>query len=134
MLQERLTHLEKGSEELSQQHRKELAQLEAALAGAEAAKKQLQEQQAQHSTAGEPDLQAANAAQVEAEARALSLQGQIDTLRAQAAASRSYLQDEANSLKVPQLPYSLGSLLVFQVSLGSLCRSVGSLLGLLGCL
>ena len=99
-MQGRLTHLEKASEELSQQHRKEIAQLEAALAGAEAAKKQLQEQQAQHSTAGECDLQAANAAQAESEARALSLQGQIDTLRAQAAASRSYLQDEANSLKV----------------------------------
>ncbi len=95
--------MEKSSEEVGQQHRKEVSRLEAALAGAEAAKKQLGAQQAQHSTAGESDLQAANAAQAEADARASSLQRQIDTLRAQAAASRSGLQDEANSLKVRSL-------------------------------
>lgn len=99
-MQERLAGLEKSSEDLSQHHRKEVSRLEAALAGAEAAKKNLSEQQAQHSTAGESDLQAAHAAQAEADARAASLQRQIDTLRAQAAASRSGLQDEANSLKV----------------------------------
>ena len=100
LMQERLAGLEKSSEDLSQQHRKELSRLEAALAGAEAAKNNLSKQQAQHSTAGESDLQAAHAAQAEADARAASLQRQIDTLRAQAAASRSGLQDEANSLKV----------------------------------
>ncbi len=100
LLQERLAVVEKSSEEAGQQHRKEVSRLEAALAGAEAAKKQLSAQQAQHSTAGESDLQAANAAQAEADARASSLQRQIDTLRAQAAASRCGLQDEANSLKV----------------------------------
>ena len=106
LLQERLAGLEKSSEELSQQHRKELSRLEAALAGAEAAKQKLSEQQAQHSTAGETDLQAAQAAQAEAAARASSLERQIDTLRAQAAASRSGLQEEANSLKASadQLP------------------------------
>ncbi|DBB14510.1 TPA: hypothetical protein ACH3X3_004792 [Trebouxia sp. C0006] len=98
-LNERLAAVEKSSEEVGQQHRKEMSRLEAALTGAEAAKKQLGAQQAQHSTAGESDLQAANAAQAEADARASSLQRQIDTLRAQAAASRSGLQDEANSLK-----------------------------------
>lgn len=101
-LQERLAGLEKSSEDLTQLHRKEVSRLEAALAGAEAAKKTLSEQQAQHSTAGETDLQAAQAAQAEADARASSLQRQIDTLRAQAAASRSGLQEEANSLKVTQ--------------------------------
>ena len=103
-VQERLAAVEKSSEEVGQQHRKEMSRLEAALTGAEAAKKQLGAQQAQHSTAGESDLQAANAAQAEADARASSLQRQIDTLRAQAAASRSGLQDEANSLKVLSLP------------------------------
>ena len=98
--QERLAAMEKSTEDLSQLHRKEVSRLEAALAGAEAAKQQLSSQQAQHSTAGESDLQAANAAQAEADARASSLQRQIDTLRAQAAASRSGLQDEASSLKV----------------------------------
>jgi len=102
LLQERLTGVEKASEELSQQHRKEVSRLEAALAGAEAAKKQLSTQQAQHSTAGEFDVQTATAAQAEADARASSLQRQIDTHRAQAAASRSGLQDEANSLKVTE--------------------------------
>ncbi len=100
LAQESLAAVEKSSEEVGQQHRKEVSRLEAALAGAEAAKKQLGAQQAQHSTAGESDLQAANAAQAEADARASSLQRQIDTLRAQGAASRSGLQDEANSLKV----------------------------------
>ncbi|KAL3148684.1 hypothetical protein ABBQ38_014099 [Trebouxia sp. C0009 RCD-2024] len=98
-LNERLAGLEKSSEDLTQLHRKEVSRLEAALAGAEAAKKTLSEQQARHSTAGETDLQAAQAAQAEADARASSLQRQIDTLRAQAAASRSGLQEEANSLK-----------------------------------
>lgn len=100
ILQERVAGLEKSSEDLAQHHRKEVSRLEAALAGAEAAKKNLGEQQAQHSTAGESDLQAAQTAQAEADARASSLQRQIDTLRAQAAASRSGLQEEANSLKV----------------------------------
>ena len=102
-MQERLAAVEKSSEEVGQQHRKEMSRLEAALTGAEAAKKQLGAQQAQHSTAGKSDLQAANAAQAEADARASSLQRQIDTLRAQAAASRSGLQDEANSLKARSL-------------------------------
>lgn len=102
MMQERLAGQEKASEDLIQQHRKEVSSLEAALAGAQAAKKTLSEQQAQHSTAGESDLQAAQAAQAEADARASSLQRQIDTLRAQAAASRSGLQEEASSLKASQ--------------------------------
>ncbi|KAL0020086.1 hypothetical protein WJX79_009298 [Trebouxia sp. C0005] len=69
-LNERLAAVEKSSEEVGQQHRKEVSRLEAALA-----------------------------AQAEADARASSLQRQIDTLRAQAAASRSGLQDEAKSLQ-----------------------------------
>ena len=103
LVQERLAGVERASEDLSLLHRKEISRLEAALAGAEAAKKNLTEQQAQHSTAGESDLQAAHAAQAEADARASSLQKQIDTVRAQAAASRSGLQDDANSLKVCEM-------------------------------
>ena len=125
-MQERLAAVEKSSEEVGQQHRKEVSRLEAALAGAEAAKKQLGAEQAQHSTAGECDLQAANAAQAEADARASSLQRQIDTLRAQAAASRSGLQEEASSLKAQCLSQlntlAWSSVQVFRMCTIMLCQ------------
>lgn len=95
-----MTHVEQASEKLTHQHRKELSQLQAALEAAEAAKQKVEQQQAEHSCSGQSDVQAAQAGQAEATARAAALQSQIDTLKAQGAASRSGLQEEVNSAKV----------------------------------
>ena len=56
-MQERLTHVEKATQELTQQHLKELSQLQAALDAADAAKQKLTEQQVQHSCSNQTDVQ-----------------------------------------------------------------------------
>lgn len=116
-MQERLAHVEKASEELQLQQRKELSQLQAALDAANKDKQALTEQQAEHSCSGQSDVQAAQAGQAgqaEAAAHAAALQRQIDTLKAQSAASRAGLQEETNSLKVGMTHLALnGGLRVF---------------------
>ena len=99
-MQERLFAAEKAAEERNGHHRQQIARLEAALAGAEAARQQLEAQRAAKSSTDSGDARAAAAALAEAEARAGALQSQIDTLRSHAAASQSGLQEEVQSLRV----------------------------------
>lgn len=105
-MQERLFAAEKAAEERSGCHRQQIARLEAALAGAEAARQQLEAQGAAKSSTDSGDARAAAATLAEAEARAGALQSQIDTLRSHAAASQSGLQEEVQSLRVRTQPLS----------------------------
>eukprot|EP00891_Asterochloris_glomerata_P000304 jgi/Astpho2/304/Aster-02189 len=98
-LHERLFAAEKAAEERSGCHRQQIARLEAALAGAEAARQQLEAQGAAKSSTDSGDARTAAATLAEAEARAGALQSQIDTLRSHAAASQSGLQEEVQSLR-----------------------------------
>ncbi|KAK9818004.1 hypothetical protein WJX72_005629 [[Myrmecia] bisecta] len=96
-LNERLYAAEKNIEECVVRHRVEVSRLEAALAGADAARAELAAQ-ASRTTVGMTDLRAALAKAAEGEARAEALQKQIDTLRAQSNASRAGLQEEVQAL------------------------------------
>lgn len=88
---------ERTAESAAQRHGREMLRLEAALAGAEAARCEL----AQHAAAERPAGERASCAGcAEAAARAAALQSQVDTLRAHAAAAQAGLKDEAQGLKV----------------------------------
>ena len=123
-MQERLFAAEKAAEERSGCHRQQIARLEAALAGAEAARQQLEAQGAAKSSTDSGDARTAAATLAEAEARAGALQSQIDTLRSHAAASQSGLQEEVQSLRVRTQPLSgyLGKLVTQRA--GSCLRSL----------